>query len=72
MLINEPPYPVIADESGEVGSLEVVEDVYELSAVDGVAGGEAAPREDAQLQELGDCLILGRPCRQAVTMSCVF
>jgi len=49
-----------------------VEDVYELGAVDSVAGGEAAPREDAQLQELGDRLILGRPCRQAVTMSCVF
>ena len=53
-------HPVKAEQSGEVRRLQVVDHVHELGAVDGVAGGEHAPGEHAQLQELRDRLTLGR------------
>lgn len=52
-------YPVVTDEGGEVGGLEIMQNLYVLSTVHSIAGREAAPREDAQLQELCDRLVLG-------------
>ena len=52
-------YPVEADERGEVGRLEHVDDLDKVRAVDGVGGGEDAAGEEAQLQERRDRLVLG-------------
>ena len=55
-------YPVVADERGEVGSLEAVQHVEEAGAVDGVGGGEAAAREQAVLDDRRDRRVLRHLC----------
>ncbi len=52
--------PVEADQRREVRGLEHVDDVNELGAVDGVGDGEDAAREEAELQERRDRLVLGQ------------
>lgn len=56
---GERAYPVQADERGEARGLQLVQHVHELRRVDGIGGGEADARVDAELQELRDCVRLG-------------
>ena len=51
-------YPVVAQQGAEVGGLLLVHQLYKAGAVDGVDGGEDAAREETELQELGDGLVL--------------
>ncbi len=53
-------YPIEADESGELARLKLVQHADELSRVDGIAGGVEEAGVDAELQELGDDVSLGR------------
>lgn len=53
-------YPIIAEQRGEVGGAQTVQNLYELGAVDGVHSGEDAAREQTQLQQLRDRLVLCR------------
>lgn len=52
-------HPIVAKQGGEVRCLEVVNGVHEFGAVECIQGSEGAAREEAQLQELGDGVILG-------------
>lgn len=56
-------YPVIAQESAEVGSLLLVHQLDKASAINGIDGREDAAREQAELQELCYGLILCGFCR---------
>lgn len=56
-------YPVIAQQSAEVGRLLLVDQLHKAGAVHGVDGREDAAREQTQLQELRDGLILCGFCQ---------
>lgn len=61
-------YPVIAQQSAEVGRLLLVDQLHEAGAVHGVDGREDAAREQTKLQELGDGLVLCGFCQRAFTV----
>lgn len=58
------PYPIIADEGGEVGCLQGVQHLDEVATVQGVTGSETAAWKEAQLQKVGGHLRLGCSCNQ--------
>ena len=51
--------PVVADEGGEIGGHQHVDHGDKLGGVDGVACSEYAAWEEAELEELCNCLVLG-------------
>lgn len=55
-------YPVVAQESAEVGRHLLVDQLDKAGAVNSIDGGEDATREQTELQELCNGLILGRFC----------
>lgn len=56
---TEMSHPVIAEQGAEVGSLLLVHQLHKAGAVHRVDGREDTAREQTQLQELSDGLILG-------------
>lgn len=56
------PHPVIAQKCAEVGSLLLVDQLHKTCTVHGVDGREDAAREQTELQELCDGLILSGFC----------
>lgn len=51
-------HPVVTQEGAEVWSLLLVNQLNKAGTVNSIDGGEDAAREQAELQELGDGLIL--------------
>ena len=51
---------VVADERGEAGGLEFVEDLQELGAEEGIHCSVGAAREQTHLQNGADCRVLLR------------
>lgn len=58
MLRAEGTYPVIAQESAEVGRLLLVDQLDKAGTVHSIDGGEDAAREQTELQELCYGLVL--------------
>lgn len=52
-------HSVVAEQGAEVGGLLLVHQLHKAGTVDGVDGREHTAREQAELQELGDGLVLG-------------
>jgi hypothetical protein len=57
---NSNTYPVKADQCGEIWCLEQVDHLDKFCTVDGIIGRKNASWKEEQLQEGGDCLILGQ------------